>query len=43
MKIDGVCPCGRITYEVDIDPETGAICHCTDCLADVKRLEKQSI
>ncbi len=31
MKIDGGCRCGYIRYEADIDPETVAICHCTDC------------
>jgi hypothetical protein len=31
MKIDGRCHCGYISYEVEIDPETVMICHCTDC------------
>lgn len=31
MKIDGRCHCGSITYEAEIDPDTVAICHCTDC------------
>jgi hypothetical protein len=31
MKIDGGCHCGSITYEADIDPNTVAICNCTDC------------
>jgi hypothetical protein len=31
MKIDGGCHCGSITYEAEIDPNTVAICHCTDC------------
>jgi hypothetical protein len=31
MKISGGCHCGAITYEAEIDPETVAICHCTDC------------
>lgn len=31
MKIDGACHCGSIAYEADVDPETVAICHCTDC------------
>lgn len=31
MKIDGACHCGLIRYEAEIDPETVAICHCTDC------------
>jgi hypothetical protein len=31
MKIDGRCHCGYISYEAEIDPETVAICNCTDC------------
>lgn len=31
MKVDGRCHCGNITYTAEIDPETVAICHCTDC------------
>lgn len=31
MKIDGACHCGDIRYEAEVDPETVAICHCTDC------------
>ena len=31
MKVDGNCLCGHIEYEAEIDPETVAICHCTDC------------
>ena len=31
MKIDGRCHCGYISYEVEIDPDTVAICNCTDC------------
>ena len=31
MKIDGVCYCGSIAFEADIDPESVYICHCTDC------------
>ena len=31
MKIDGRCHCGYICYEAEIDPETVAICNCTDC------------
>lgn len=31
MKISGGCHCGAITYEADIDPDTVAVCHCTDC------------
>lgn len=31
MKIDGACHCGKITYEAEVDPAGGRICHCTDC------------
>jgi hypothetical protein len=31
MKINGGCHCGAITYEAKIDPNTVAVCHCTDC------------
>ncbi len=31
MKIDGRCHCGAITYEADVDPAKGTICHCSDC------------
>ena len=31
MKIDGRCHCGYITYEAEVDPDSVAICHCTDC------------
>jgi hypothetical protein len=31
MKISGGCHCGRIAYEAEVDPDTVAICHCTDC------------
>ena len=31
MKIDGRCHCGCISYEAEIDPDTIAICNCTDC------------
>ena len=31
MKIDGQCHCGQITFEAEVDPNTLAICHCTDC------------
>ena len=31
MHIDGACHCGAIRYEADVDPDTAAICHCTDC------------
>jgi len=31
MNIDGGCHCGKISYTAEIDPDTVAICHCTDC------------
>src|SRR5262245_61516645 len=31
MKVDGVCHCGRITFEAEVDPAKVLICHCTDC------------
>ncbi len=31
MKIDGTCHCGEITFEAATEPESAAICHCTDC------------
>lgn len=31
MKISGGCHCGAITYEAEIDANSVAICHCTDC------------
>ncbi|HEY6380987.1 MAG TPA: GFA family protein [Pseudolabrys sp.] len=31
MKVDGRCHCGYIRYEAEIDPDTVAICNCTDC------------
>jgi len=31
MKIDGSCHCGKIAYQAEVDPDTLAICHCTDC------------
>jgi hypothetical protein len=31
MKIDGMCHCGHISYEAEVDPGTVVICHCTDC------------
>ncbi len=31
MKVEGVCHCGAIRYEVEIDPETVSVCHCSDC------------
>ncbi len=31
MKVDGVCHCGGIRYEAEVDPSNVIICHCTDC------------
>lgn len=31
MKVDGICHCGHITYEAEIDPDDVFLCHCTDC------------
>ena len=31
MKIDGVCHCGEIAFEAELDPDKVGICHCTDC------------
>jgi hypothetical protein len=31
MKVDGRCHCGYIRYEAEIDPDTVALCNCTDC------------
>ena len=31
MKLEGGCHCGAIRYEVDGEPLTHALCHCTDC------------
>src|SRR5688572_24781472 len=31
MRIEGGCHCGFIAYEAEVDPQTVAICHCTDC------------
>lgn len=31
MKLTGGCHCGAIRYEVEGDPLTHALCHCTDC------------
>ncbi len=31
MKIEGVCHCGDIAYQAEVDPDTARICHCTDC------------
>ena len=31
MRIDGLCHCGNIRYEAEIEPEKVGVCHCTDC------------
>ena len=31
MKVDGGCFCQSVRYEAVVDPESVAICHCTDC------------
>lgn len=31
MKLTGGCHCGEVRYEVEGDPLTHALCHCTDC------------
>jgi hypothetical protein len=31
MHVDGICHCGFIAYEAEIDPADVSICHCTDC------------
>ena len=31
MNIEGGCFCGHVTYRAVINPDTVAICHCTDC------------
>jgi hypothetical protein len=31
MRVDGVCHCGAIRFEAEVDPERVVICHCTDC------------
>lgn len=31
MKLVGGCHCGAVRYEVDGDPLTHALCHCSDC------------
>ena len=31
MKLTGGCHCGEVRYEVDGDPITHALCHCSDC------------
>jgi hypothetical protein len=31
MQVTGACHCGAIRYEAEVDPNTVAVCHCTDC------------
>jgi hypothetical protein len=31
MKIEGNCHCGKIAFEAEVNLDTVAICHCTDC------------
>lgn len=31
MNVTGRCHCGRISFEAEIDPAQGRVCHCTDC------------
>jgi hypothetical protein len=31
MRTEGSCFCGKIAFDVTIDPAAVAICHCTDC------------
>lgn len=31
MKLTGGCHCGAIRYEVEGEPFTHALCHCSDC------------
>jgi hypothetical protein len=31
MKLTGGCHCGAVRYEVDGEPLTHALCHCSDC------------
>ncbi len=31
MKVEGVCHCGGIQYEAEVDPAGVILCHCTDC------------
>lgn len=31
MQVHGSCHCGSVQYEALVQPETTAICHCTDC------------
>lgn len=31
LTVHGRCHCGQITFEAEVDPQAGIICHCTDC------------
>lgn len=31
MKLAGGCHCGAVRYEIDGEPLTHALCHCSDC------------
>lgn len=31
MKLTGGCHCGAVRYEVEGEPYTHALCHCSDC------------
>ncbi len=31
MHVDGVCHCGSIKYEAEVNPAHVVVCHCTDC------------
>lgn len=31
MKLVGGCHCGAVRYEIDGEPLTHALCHCSDC------------
>lgn len=31
MHVDGACYCGYLTFKAEVDPDTVAICNCTDC------------
>ena len=33
MKVEGACHCGLVTFAAEVDPESAAICHCSDCQA----------
>ena len=33
MKVEGACHCEFVTFAAEVDPESAAICHCTDCQA----------